>query len=203
MELCEQAQASADQQAKMNVMGHVTDRKGAGENLFYCHPSASPSEWTVHGTDFFYGEVTDFLKGFNHATKMPDKSTFSKWGHYSQLIWKDTFEMGVGFAKFTDPAKAGYPIIVTYRYRSHGNFNDQYPTKCSLPQRSLSEIKEMINQWQEGRVNAIIDDEEALDSKFRRHGIQEWQIDAWRHFNGLRYSQGLPPGEHEFHFWNS
>jgi uncharacterized phage infection (PIP) family protein YhgE len=34
MELCRQAQASADQQAAMNVMGHVTDRKGAGENQF-------------------------------------------------------------------------------------------------------------------------------------------------------------------------
>ena len=39
MELCRQAQASADQQAAMNVIGHVTDRKGAGENLYFCQSS--------------------------------------------------------------------------------------------------------------------------------------------------------------------
>jgi hypothetical protein len=52
--------------------------------------------------------------------------------------------MGVGFALYTDPAKAGYPLIVTYRYRKHGNVNNQYASKCSLPEKSLVEIQKPI-----------------------------------------------------------
>ena len=105
MELCQQAQAGADQQAAMNVMGHVTETHGAGENLYYCHPGLHGNtgpERTACGTDGFYEEVNDYFDCLDHKTKIPETREGYVWGHYTQVIRKDTFEMGVGFTLYTD-----------------------------------------------------------------------------------------------------
>ena len=59
MELCQQAQASADQQA--------------GENLTFCHPGFqgnTGAEWTVGGTNRFYEEVNDYFDFLDKKTRI-------------------------------------------------------------------------------------------------------------------------------------
>jgi uncharacterized protein YkwD len=93
MELCQQAKAGAEELACLNVFAHVTRTHGAGENLAGASPGyygPKATDWTVGGTNAFYEEVDDYLAGLNRQTNMPDQKTFLKWGHYSQLIWKDT-----------------------------------------------------------------------------------------------------------------
>ena len=117
--------------------------------------------------------------------------------------------MGVGFASYTDPVKMGFPTIVTYRYRAHGNWNNDYATQCSLPQKSLLEIQKPIkdrlalqkkeaeekkDMEQNDKYNSLINNESRLNSEFRAFGIENWQIQAWKHLNSLRCQNDLPPG---------
>ena len=115
--------------------------------------------------------------------------------------------MGVGFALYTDPAKAGYPLIVTYRYRKHGNVNNQYASKCSLPEKSLVEIQKPIkdrlqkleqerkDKDQMERYTSVINNEQRLSSEFRAFRIENWQIEAWIDLNSLRFQHDHLPGK--------
>ena len=57
-----------------------------------------------------------------------DVPSFSKeTGHFTQVVWKDSMQLGIGKARGT---WQGMPcIFVVGRYREAGNFNNQYKTK--------------------------------------------------------------------------
>lgn len=44
-------------------------------------------------TDQFYNNEVKYYKGM-YGTNNPDMSNFESWGHFSQVVWKDTREVG-------------------------------------------------------------------------------------------------------------
>ena len=114
-ELSKKAQAYADNLASRDVMEHSNCQWGdkqVGENLAMCSGQAMTGEFM---TDMWYDEIKDYdfdNPGFNMAT-----------GHFTQVVWKDTKEVGFGVAK----AKSG-SIYSVGNYYPPGNYQGQFDT---------------------------------------------------------------------------
>lgn len=66
------------------VFGETGDVQALGE----AHEVASAS------TDMWYnGEINSFLPSY-YGEENPDFSNFDAWGHFSQMVWKSTEEIG-------------------------------------------------------------------------------------------------------------
>ncbi|KAM4745795.1 Golgi-associated plant pathogenesis-related protein 1-like [Anableps anableps] len=73
-----------------------------------------------HAVDAWYSEIKDY--NFTKSGYQP------KTGHFTQVVWKNTQELGVGLA--TD----GHTIFVVGQYRPSGNvMNPGYYEKNVLP----------------------------------------------------------------------
>jgi hypothetical protein len=86
-----------------------------GENLYWSSPAASPTT----AVENWYSEVS--LYDFNH----PGFSNTT--GHFTQIIWKNTTEIGCGIR--TDcPTPSAWPLSyhVVCQYHPAGNFTNQF-----------------------------------------------------------------------------
>jgi len=106
------AQAYADVLASKGVMEHDMDTP-YGENLAIATYNLSytdaTNEWYKEKADYTYGDE------FSTAT-----------GHYTQIIWKDTTEIGCGSAIIqTGSFENG--VVVVCRYNPTGNYIGVYP----------------------------------------------------------------------------
>ncbi|MBW8785357.1 MAG: SCP-like extracellular [Novosphingobium sp.] len=93
--LAADAQGWADRLAASGAFEHapIQLRVGEGENLFTGTSGAFPLEQMIGG---FVGERADFKPGV-----FPDVSRKGDWhevGHYTQLIWRNTTEVGCALA---------------------------------------------------------------------------------------------------------
>ncbi len=88
--------------------------QGYGENLF--GGSSSESFKPMDASLAWYSEIQQYTYG-----KL-DENNWSNTGHYTQMIWKNTNEMGVGMA--TCP---GGGVIVVANYNPPGNFMGEAP----------------------------------------------------------------------------
>ena len=104
--------------ADKDVFKH-SSQKNQGENLYYEYNSASittnpleraSSSWLDEKKDYKYSKIGD------------GKNTFSKIGHYTQMIWKNTTK--VGLVAFVN--KEG-EVYVVARYYPAGNMIGKYP----------------------------------------------------------------------------
>ncbi|XP_034397617.1 Golgi-associated plant pathogenesis-related protein 1-like [Cyclopterus lumpus] len=80
-----------------------------GENVFNMYSSAPIKLTGKEAVDSWYGEIKDYnwsSPGYSSAT-----------GHFTQVVWKDSTELGVGLA--TD----GRKVFVVGQYRAAGNMN--------------------------------------------------------------------------------
>ncbi|XP_013870114.1 Golgi-associated plant pathogenesis-related protein 1 [Austrofundulus limnaeus] len=108
-ELCSKAQAWADQLLQRKTLAH--SETDDGENVFYSFSSASLNLKGNEAVDSWYKEIEkyDFSSpGYQSGT-----------GHFTQVVWKDTKELGVGMA--TD----GNIAFVVGQYRPAGNFTNK------------------------------------------------------------------------------
>lgn len=108
--LAAQAQAWAATLARSNRFEHAADAAGAGENLWMGTAGRFSPEDMIDG---FVAERRHFRPG-----RFPDVSTTGNWydiGHYTQLIWRDTQEVGCAVAR-----GEGSDILVC-RYYPAGN----------------------------------------------------------------------------------
>uniref|UniRef100_A0A8C7WRH7 SCP domain-containing protein n=1 Tax=Oryzias sinensis TaxID=183150 RepID=A0A8C7WRH7_9TELE len=99
-ELCDEAQKWADECLKTRTLGH-SDTKD-GENVYYTSGKDAVDEW--------YSEIKDYnfkTSGFQSGT-----------GHFTQVVWKESKELGLGMA--TD----GRTAFVVGQYRPPGNFTN-------------------------------------------------------------------------------
>ena len=91
-------------------------------------------------TDQWYAEI----KNFNFANKCSTPKT----GHFTQLVWKDSIEIGAGMAV----ARNGWRLLVA-RYSAPGNVKEKYEESigdlCIVPQ-----CKEHMDTLR-GEVNSI------------------------------------------------
>lgn len=91
--LAGQAQVWATDLARRGVFEHSKDRQGAGENLWMGTSGYYQPEAMIGA---FIGEKQYFKSG-----KFPEVSTTGRWqdvGHYTQLIWPATRELGCAVA---------------------------------------------------------------------------------------------------------
>lgn len=90
-------------------------QKNYGENIFwggccdYYHPIDASIAWYGEKQDYTYGPISSRDYG---------KTT----GHYTQMIWENSKEVGVGVAKCADGA-----LIVVANYFPAGNYVGEYP----------------------------------------------------------------------------
>jgi uncharacterized protein YkwD len=112
-EIAKSAQAYADILGAKGVMEHDVNNNLYGENLAISSASLSYTEatnmWYEEKQDYTYGD------GFSSAT-----------GHYTQMIWKNTTELGCGSATLQTGTFEGGTIVVC-RYNPPGNWNGEDP----------------------------------------------------------------------------
>jgi len=115
--LSKYAQAWADHLAKNNgcKMQHRPDngkwKQIHGENIFW---GGSDEYNATSASEMWYSEIKDYKHG------PITMSNFSKTGHYTQMVWKNTTSMGLGQA--TCPSGA---IIIVGNYDPAGNYIGQ------------------------------------------------------------------------------
>lgn len=94
--LAQEAQSWAQLLARKGRMEHATpeQRRGAGENLWMGAAG-------YYGADVMIGAFIDEKRHFR-AGKFPQVSRTGQWrdvGHYTQVIWRDTREVGCAVAR--------------------------------------------------------------------------------------------------------
>ncbi|XP_068709258.1 uncharacterized protein [Montipora capricornis] len=108
-DLADEAEAYARKLAQARTLQHASknERKGTGENLAYFTGNFDTA--AERATTLWYEEVNDydFLQG----------GWQSGTGHFTQVVWKNTKELGMGRAKTAD----GKITFVVGRYRPAGN----------------------------------------------------------------------------------
>ena len=112
--LAAQAQVWAATLARSNRFEHAADRFGAGENLWMGTAGRYSPEAMIDG---FVSEGRHFRPG-----RFPDVSSTGNWrdiGHYTQLIWRDTREVGCAVSSGADSD------ILVCRYFPAGNIVGQ------------------------------------------------------------------------------
>ncbi|XP_024660319.2 GLI pathogenesis-related 2 [Maylandia zebra] len=117
-ELDDAAQKWANQMLAKKKLGHSdTDD---GENVFYAWSSETKTLTGKEAVDSWYSEIKDY--DFKKSGHQP------KTGHFTQVVWKSSTELGVGIA--TD----GNTVFVVGQYRPAGNItNAGYYQKNVLP----------------------------------------------------------------------
>lgn len=87
-------------------------------------------------TDLFYnGEVGWFDGLYNQA--QPDMTNFEHWGHFSQIVWKGTTQVGCatqycpnGLANVGSDVS---PYFTVCNYKSPGNYANEYKDNIGVP----------------------------------------------------------------------
>ncbi|KAK7140887.1 hypothetical protein R3I93_015127 [Phoxinus phoxinus] len=117
-DLCKAAQLWADHMLSKNTLAHSdTDD---GENVFYSSSSVQNTPTGKEAVDSWYSEIKDY--NFEKTGHQP------KTGHFTQVVWKSSTELGVGLA--TD----GNTVFVVGQYKPAGNItNAGYYEKNVLP----------------------------------------------------------------------
>ena len=125
------AQAYSEQLATIDQMVH-SGNQNYGENLFYCYASNKICVTGEAASQSWYDEVKDY----NYSNPVFS----SKTGHFTQLVWKDTEEIGCGAA-----CNSNNKCYVTCNYYPPGNYRGEFednvlPVKNSANNNSPSYI---------------------------------------------------------------
>lgn len=90
----------------------------AGENLYASSEPCTEGD-LKKATDLWYSEIKDY--DFSHPdTVAADQKEFDKGvGHFTQVVWKGSKELGVGIA--SHPGKR-YKCLIVARYSPSGNY---------------------------------------------------------------------------------
>ncbi len=126
------AQAWANRLAATGTFAHSSSsqRKGAGENLYVYYTTAStvaPDSLAKSAVDSWYSEV----KQYNYANPVFSSAT----GHFTQVVWKGSTQLGCGAAKGTKTMNGrNYnAFYVVCHYNSAGNVIGQFSSNVLKP----------------------------------------------------------------------
>ncbi|KAJ8388814.1 hypothetical protein AAFF_G00130470 [Aldrovandia affinis] len=108
-DLCDSAQSWADHLLSIKTLEH-SDTKN-GENLYYAWSSGPKNLTGKEAVDNWYSEIKDY--------NFSSPGFASNTGHFTQVVWKDTTEVGVGLA--TD----GQTVYVVGQYNPAGNMSNE------------------------------------------------------------------------------
>lgn len=110
------AQEWANNMAARNTMQHRSNNR-YGENLYACF-----GKTVVGGEDAvksWYDEIKHYRFG------QPSPGNFSQVGHFTQVVWKESRELGVGMAK------NGNNVYIVCNYDPPGNFMGKYASNVT------------------------------------------------------------------------
>jgi uncharacterized protein YkwD len=101
--------------ASRNILEHSSGRNHIGENIARRVSKSNSVELMING---WISEKEDYVhKAYPYCSKTGDKSDV---GHYTQIIWQATTEVGCGFAK-----GSGKDYLVC-QYKTSGNRSGKY-----------------------------------------------------------------------------
>lgn len=166
-ELNEMAQNYAKKLAKQRNMQHSKERnlKGkegewVGENL-YCSNSSKAAEYVCGSmSKSWYSEIKDY--DFKTG-----KSKGGVTGHFTQVVWKDSKEVGFGVA-----FNGGFCISVG-NYHPGGNFNNAYLQKVGNLIPSTAKSSKQLFDCSSAKKNAL----SQLNAIRKAHQVGELQLD--------------------------
>lgn len=91
-----------------------------GENLYLASSWKSSITWSnmacVSAEAMWYSEIDDYK--FTARPWTDNAQTFSRVGHFTQVVWKNSARLGCGAAV----GKNGACIVVSCRYSPAGNY---------------------------------------------------------------------------------
>jgi uncharacterized protein YkwD len=117
------AQSYANYLASTNRFEHSKDNLDLGENLAG-DSTDDKLEALTDGIAHWYHEITHY--NFDN----PSRSVIGiKAGHFTQLVWKSTTNLGVGMA--WNPKRRWWVIVANYS--PAGNFKGEYPANVFPP----------------------------------------------------------------------
>ncbi|XP_075980981.1 uncharacterized protein LOC142979738 isoform X2 [Anticarsia gemmatalis] len=192
-EISKYSQKWAEELAKKDAMQYSLNQD-YGENV-YCGWSSDPNTKITAKVcvEKWYNEINDFSFG-----KEPEVLTC---GHFTQIVWKSTKEIGVGSAK----SKTG-KLYVVVNYSPPGNYSGLF-TKNVLPPganqfRNSDTLKRSNNNLAPPSPNQrnsrnLSDLASDLVSKFKSTSISDDKFeDEFLHaHNDYRRKHGVPPIE--------
>ncbi|RVX68961.1 hypothetical protein B0A52_08028 [Exophiala mesophila] len=115
------------------VYGHdtATGSGGYGQNI---GAGAPDSEVPSMISDQMYGNEVNLYPRYS---KEPDMSNFAKWGHFSQIVWLATKEVGC-YTQHCENRLSGTsgninPYFTVCNYKPPGNMNGQYAANVRAP----------------------------------------------------------------------
>ncbi|MEU9608432.1 CAP family protein [Streptomyces sp. NPDC048057] len=117
------AQERADHLASIDDLQHRSNDK-YGENASYAWSSTGATPSAADVVDGWYGQVTEYAS----YGREPDMNTFSRWGQFTQVVWKKSAKMGVGKAT---AANGGTYVVVNYD--PPGNYRGQFAANVLAP----------------------------------------------------------------------
>ncbi|XP_077988079.1 Golgi-associated plant pathogenesis-related protein 1-like [Glandiceps talaboti] len=120
--LSEFAQEWADHIANTDEFEHRPDNE-YGENLYFYMHSGGKSQLTGEKvTTSFYDEISDY--NFN------DPGFSMETGHFTQVVWNNSSQLGVGFAESKQKANHFYVVC---NYHPAGNVEGQFGDNVGPP----------------------------------------------------------------------
>ncbi|CAH0545884.1 unnamed protein product [Brassicogethes aeneus] len=168
-DICKISQQWADVLIRRNAPQQSNNRD-LGENIYSCQ--STDSNFNISGKEVvetWYSEIQ------NHQFGVEPKDL--KTGHFTQVVWKDSRELGVGFAK------SGGKIIVVTNYEPPGNFIGQFSD--NVP----SFISENNNTYTvENNMPPP-----CIKSNLKKGTAENFEVDFLNKHNELRKLHGVPP----------
>ncbi|XP_044250932.2 uncharacterized protein [Drosophila takahashii] len=99
-----------------NTIKH--SQNGYGENIYWAsNGKLAPSDVV----EAWYNEISLYNWRYPSYSKQT--------GHFTQVVWKGSTELGVGFAK------RGKTIIVVCNYNPPGNYENEFRRNVALPRK--------------------------------------------------------------------
>ena len=124
------AQAWAENIASSGQFTHSTNRNNVGENIyasFTTEASIDPTTLGNGAVSKWYSEVKDY----NYASPGFSSNT----GHFTQLVWKGSTQLGCGAAQGTATIEGTKynAFYVVCQYAAAGNMQGQFPDNVLQP----------------------------------------------------------------------
>ncbi|KAL2813663.1 CAP domain-containing protein [Aspergillus granulosus] len=127
-------EASAQALAASCVYQHDTSINGGGygQNIGY---GVSSDDVAVMISNLMYNDEAPYFESL-YGQASPDMSLFEKWGHFSQIVWKDTTQVGCATVVCDSLGNVDSATAVPFtvcNYSPPGNYDGEYAANIARP----------------------------------------------------------------------
>jgi hypothetical protein len=102
-----------------------------GQNIAYGYDKALVGEKII--SEMMYTNEAPYFAGL-YGQASPDMTNFSTWGHFTQIVWKDTTQVGCATVSCSDLKNVGGAAPYTVcNYGTPGNYAGAYAENVLKP----------------------------------------------------------------------